>query len=86
MFVGKKGNEYKPYAIDGRSNIQSFISYTKNFTRPIGQLAQVSNMIQSTIAACERVFEFLDSPEEEKEKVKKYDISKIKERNYRRKK
>lgn len=59
-------------------NIQSFISYTKNFTRPIGQLAQISNMIQSTIAACERVFEFLDSPEEEKTKIKKYDIAKIK--------
>ena len=59
-------------------NIQSFISYTKNFTRPIGQLAQISNMIQSTIAACERVFEFLDSPEEEKTKIKKYDITKIK--------
>ena len=59
-------------------NIQSFISYTKNFTRPIGQLAQISNMIQSTIAACERVFEFLESPEEEKTKTKKYDINKIK--------
>lgn len=59
-------------------NIQSFISYTKNFTRPIGQLAQISNMIQSTVAACERVFEFLDSPEEVQEKIKKYNIEKIK--------
>ena len=56
------------YAIKGKitvGNIQSFISYTKNFTQPIGQLAQVSNMIQSMIAAAERVFEFLDSEEEE---------------------
>ena len=55
-------------AIKGKitvGNIQSFISYTKNFTQPITQLAQVSNMIQSMIAAAERVFEFLDSEEEE---------------------
>ena len=56
------------FAIKGKitvGNIQSFISYTKNFTQPIAQLAQVSNMIQSMIAAAERVFEFLDSEEEE---------------------
>ncbi|MHC1772015.1 MAG: ABC transporter ATP-binding protein [Flexilinea sp.] len=46
-------------------NIQSFIQYTKNFTQPIMQVAQVSNMLQSTIAAAERVFEFLAEPEEE---------------------
>lgn len=45
-------------------DIQSFIQYTKQFTNPIGQLAQVSNMIQSMIAAAERVFEFLDEEEE----------------------
>ena len=49
-------------------NIQSFISYTKNFTNPIAQLAQVSNMIQSMIAASERVFEFLEQPEEKEVK------------------
>ena len=57
------------YAILGKitvGNIQSFISYTKNFTNPIAQIAQVSNMIQSMIAASERVFEFLDETEEEK--------------------
>lgn len=55
------------YAIKGKitvGNIQSFISYTKSFTQPIGQLAQVSNMLQSMIAASERVFEFLESEEE----------------------
>ena len=46
-------------------NIQSFISYTKNFTNPIAQIAQVSNMIQAMIAASERVFEFLDEEEEQ---------------------
>lgn len=46
-------------------DIQSFIQYVKNFTQPIAQLAQVSNMIQSTVAAAERVFEFLDEEEED---------------------
>lgn len=45
-------------------NIQSFIQYVKNFTQPISQMAQVSNMLQSTAAAAERVFEFLDETEE----------------------
>lgn len=55
------------YAIKGKitvGNIQSFISYTKNFTNPIAQLAQVSNMVQAMIAASERVFEFLEEKEE----------------------
>ena len=39
--------------------IQAFIQYVKNFTQPIQQLAQVSNMLQSMAAAAERVFEFL---------------------------
>lgn len=45
-------------------NIQSFISYTKNFTQPITSLAQVLNQIQSMIASSERIFEFLDGEEE----------------------
>ena len=45
-------------------NIQSFIQYMRQFTQPIMQLANVSNMIQSMIAACERVFEFLEEEEE----------------------
>lgn len=44
--------------------IQSFIQYLKQFTQPIQQVAQVSNMLQSTAAAAERVFEFLEEPEE----------------------
>lgn len=46
-------------------DIQSFIQYVRNFTRPIQQVAQVANMLQSTAAASERVFEFLEEPEEE---------------------
>ena len=45
-------------------NIQSFISYSKNFTNPISQLAQISTMLQQAMAAAERVFEFLDEEEE----------------------
>ena len=45
-------------------DIQAFIQYVRNFTQPITQLANVSNMIQQMIAAAERVFEFLDAPEE----------------------
>ena len=46
-------------------DIQAFIQYVKNFTQPIQQLAQVSNMLQSMAAASERVFEFLGEEEEE---------------------
>lgn len=46
-------------------DIQSFISYVRQFTQPISQIAQVSNMLQSMTAAAERVFEFLDTEEEE---------------------
>ena len=46
-------------------DIQSFIQYVRNFTHPIQEVAQVANMLQSTAAASERVFEFLGEPEEE---------------------
>jgi ATP-binding cassette subfamily B multidrug efflux pump len=45
-------------------DIQSFIQYVRNFTQPITQLASISNTLQQTVAASERVFEFLDEPEE----------------------
>ena len=48
-------------------DIQSFIQYMRTFTQPIAQLASISNTIQSTVAAAERVFEFLDEPEESKD-------------------
>lgn len=46
-------------------DIQSFIQYVRSFTQPIQQVAQVANMLQSTAAASERVFEFLEEPEED---------------------
>ena len=45
-------------------NIQSFIQYVRNFTSPIGQIAQIINQLQSMSAASERIFEFLDAEEE----------------------
>lgn len=54
-------------AIQGKitvGNIQSFIQYSKQFTQPINQLSQISNQIQSMMAAAERIFEFLGEEEE----------------------
>lgn len=71
-FVGNAG--YVGVAVSGSilaaagtiqvGDIVSFIQYVKQFTQPITQLAQVSNMLQSMAAAAERVFEFLDEEEE----------------------
>ena len=55
------------YTIKGKisvGSIQSFISYNKQFTHPLGQVAQISNMIQSMIASSERIFNFLEADEE----------------------
>lgn len=70
------------FAINGRvsiGDIQAFIQYIRNFNQPIAQLANVANMLQSTAAAAERVFEFINE-EEETEKtdlalLKKPDIN-----------
>lgn len=72
-FVGNLG--YVAVAVSGSllaikgaievGDIQAFIQYVRNFTQPITQLAQVSNMLQSTAAAAERVFEFLNEEEED---------------------
>lgn len=72
MFVGNLG--YVAVSILGGwftikkvievGDILSFIQYVRNFTQPIAQVAQVSNILQSTAAAAERVFEFLAEKEE----------------------
>ncbi len=46
-------------------DIQCFFQYIRNFTQPVQQIAQVTNMMQSAAAASERVFEFLEEEEEE---------------------
>lgn len=45
-------------------DIQAFIQYVRSFTQPITQIANISNILQQTAAAAERVFEFLDEEEE----------------------
>jgi ATP-binding cassette subfamily B protein len=45
-------------------DIQAFIQYVRSFTQPITQIANISNILQQTAAAAERVFEFLEEPEE----------------------
>lgn len=59
-------------------NIQSFIQYNKQFTQPINQIAQISAMLQSMIAAAERIFEFLEETEEMDTQKGSIDTSKIK--------
>ena len=57
-------------AIEGRlkiGDIQAFIQYIDQFNQPLVQVANIANVLQSTAAAAERVFEFLDEPEERAE-------------------
>lgn len=68
-------------AIKGRitvGNIQSFIQYNRQFTEPINEIAQISGMLQSMIAAAERVFEFLEEKEEQDTAKGEIDTDKIK--------
>lgn len=58
-------------------DVQAFFQYIRNFTQPIQQIAQVTNMLQSSAAASERVFEFLDVPEEEQIVENPADVSHI---------
>ena len=68
-------------AVKGRisiGDIQAFISYVRNFTQPIQQIAQVTNMMQSMAAAAERVFEFLDEEEEDQTTENAVPVSDVK--------
>ncbi len=58
-------------------DIQSFFQYIRNFTQPIQQIAQVTNMLQSAAAASERVFEFLEEEEEDQTVENPVDITKL---------
>ena len=59
-------------------DIQSFIQYNRQFVQPITQIAQISGTLQSMIAAAERVFEFLEEPEEIETAKGDIDIDKLK--------
>lgn len=68
-------------AINGQlqvGDIQAFIQYMRQFNQPIEQTANIANILQSTAAAAERVFEFLDEPEEAKENKNLVKIKKVK--------
>ncbi|MBR2858355.1 ABC transporter ATP-binding protein, partial [bacterium] len=68
-------------AINGRitvGNIQSFIQYNKQFTHPVNEVAQISAMLQSMVAAAERIFEFLEEKEEIETGTKNINYDKIK--------
>ncbi|HIY82739.1 MAG TPA: ABC transporter ATP-binding protein/permease [Candidatus Rubneribacter avistercoris] len=76
-FVGNLG--YVAVAVTGSflavqgtitvGDIQAFVQYVKNFTQPITQLAQVSNVLQQMAAAAERIFAFLEQPEEKPDRA-----------------
>ncbi len=67
-------------AIDGKlkvGDIQAFIQYVRSFTQPIAQVAQISNTLQSTAAAAERVFAFLEQPEEVDDVTDPVDVTQL---------
>ena len=68
-------------AINGRlkiGDIQAFIQYVDQFNQPLVQVANIANILQSTAAAAERVFEFLDEPEEAVESNNLVKLSSVK--------
>lgn len=85
IFVGNLG--YVGIALSGAlfaargvisiGDIQAFIQYTRNFTQPIQQIAQITNMLQSMAAAAERVFQFLSEEEEQQSSENDYHPQKI---------
>jgi len=85
MFIGNLG--YVAVAILGGylairqaitvGDIQAFIQYVRSFTQPITQLANISNILQQTAAAAERVFEFLDESEEVVETAEPVVLAKV---------
>lgn len=75
MFIGNLGYVVVTilggwFAIRGRiqvGDILAFIQYMRSFTQPVSQIAQISNVLQSAVAAAERIFEFLEEEEEVQE-------------------
>ena len=59
------GSGYAAAGVIAVGDIQSFIQYVRSFNQPVSQIAQIFNILQSAMAAAERVFEFLDEAEEE---------------------
>ncbi len=64
VVVAILGSVFAVQGIITVGDIQAFIQYVKNFTQPLSQLTQISNIIQQLVASAERIFEFLDQDEE----------------------
>ncbi|WP_054741678.1 ABC transporter ATP-binding protein [Cellulosilyticum ruminicola] len=75
VFIAVLGGQY---VISGKisvGDIQAFIQYTRQFMQPINQVANIANILQSTVASAERVFEILDAENEVPEEVAPDSIS-----------
>ena len=77
VIVSIMGGYYASTGAITVGNIQSFIQYMRSFTQPISQMANISNILQSTMAAAERVFELLDEKEEVKETDKPASVDNV---------
>ena len=67
VVVAILGSVFAVQGIITVGDIQAFIQYVKNFTQPLSQLTQISNIIQQLVASAERIFEFLDQEEESRD-------------------
>ena len=71
------GGYYASQGMITVGNIQSFISYMRSFTQPLTQVANISNVLQQTMASSERIFEFLEEKEEEPDTEYALDVKDI---------
>ncbi|MFB6468268.1 ABC transporter ATP-binding protein [Cytobacillus sp. Hz8] len=78
VFICIVGGIYVTKGFITVGDIQAFIQYSKQLSQPITQTANIANIIQSTIAAAERVFELLDEPEQIEETVKVEQLPSVK--------
>lgn len=72
------GGYYASRGVISVGNIQSFISYMRSFTQPLTSVANISNVLQQTMASSERIFDFLEEEEEEADTEYALDVKKIK--------
>lgn len=77
VLISILGGWYATRGIISVGNIQSFIQYMRTFINPISQMASISTQFQQTLAASERVFEYLEQDEETKDSPVDYDLNKI---------
>lgn len=77
VIISILGGWYATQGIISVGNIQSFIQYVRNFMNPISQIASISAQFQQTLAASERVFEYLEEEEEAKDSPVDYDVETV---------